>query len=56
MKIKNDFKFQRDHAMAQADHKIINTVQLFIRRLTEDGITVESAYLFDSHAFNRAGR
>lgn len=42
--------------MAQVDHEIINTVQLFIRRLKEDGITIESAYLFGSHAFNRAGR
>ncbi len=47
---------QGDITVAQVDHEIINTVQLFIRRLKEDGITVESAYLFGSHAVNRAGR
>jgi len=47
---------QGDNTVAQIDHDIINTVQLFIRRLKEDGITIESAYLFGSYAVNRAGR
>jgi len=42
--------------VAQIDHEIINKVQLFIRRLKEEGITIESAYLFGSHAVNRASR
>jgi len=42
--------------VAQVDHEIVNTVRAFLQRLKEDGITVESAYLFGSHAANRAGR
>ena len=42
--------------MAQIDNEVINKVQIFIRKLKESGIAVESAYLFGSYAVNRPTR
>lgn len=45
-----------DHTMAQIDDDVLGKVRIFITRLKESGISVESAYLFGSYATNRAGR
>jgi predicted nucleotidyltransferase len=42
--------------MAQIDKEVLGKVQIFIKKLKESGIAVESAYLFGSYAANRAGR
>jgi predicted nucleotidyltransferase len=42
--------------MAQIDNAVIDKVQVFISRLKENGINVESDYLFGSYAGNRAGK
>ncbi|HBL52937.1 MAG TPA: hypothetical protein DDZ34_02540 [Syntrophaceae bacterium] len=45
-----------DHTMAQIDDEVLSKVRTFIRKLKENGIAVESAYLFGSYASNHAGR
>ena len=42
--------------MAQIDDEVLSKVRTFIRKLKENGIAVESAYLFGSYASNHAGR
>jgi predicted nucleotidyltransferase len=41
--------------VAQIDDEVLNKVHIFLDKLKESGLVVESAYLFGSYAVNRAG-